>query len=224
MSRYTLPAFVVIVIGIVAALVVVTRPSSRGTGTAASSPGPVTRDEAAQFDGYPLLWLGESFEGLPLTDIVRAISSDDPNYSTPTGQDAFYFIYGDCTPSADGGCAPPLQVLVTPRCFNPPEAYNYLKSGTTPVRGQGQLKTDIPGGPVLWTGGIAVSIYTSPERLDRVVAALEPINAAAMGSAIRSVVADAADPRSDFAAPTGGRCATIKGRDRSKVPYAGLND
>lgn len=160
----------------------------------------------------------------PWTDIVRAIADDDPNWSTPTGQDAFYFIYGDCTPSADGGCASPLQIYVTPRCFNPPEAYNYLKSDTAPVRGNAQLKTDIPGGPILWTGGIAVSIFTSRERLDRVVAALVPLNAAAMGSALSSVVVDAADPQSPLAAPRGGPCAKIKGRDRSKVPYVGLNE
>lgn len=206
------------------ALLLVARPFSRDTGTAATSPGPSSVQEAAQFKDYPLLWLGESFEGLPLTGIVRSLAGDDPNRPVPTAQDDFTFIYGDCTPGNDGGCAPPLQVLVEPRCFNPPEAFNYLRSGTNPVRGGAQLKADVPGGPVLWTGDVSVSIFGSADLLDKVIAALTPINAAAIGSASSSVLVDANDPRSPLAPPRGGPCAKIKGRDRANVPYIGLND
>lgn len=66
MSRAVL-VVAVLVLGIIGgALVAITKLSPREPATAGSSPGPVTEDEAAQFDGYPLLWLGESFEGLAL--------------------------------------------------------------------------------------------------------------------------------------------------------------
>lgn len=211
----------------VSGVLLVARPFSGSKGSAAMLPGEISPGEAAQFDGYPLLWLGESFEGLPLTTVIRAVASDDPNSPTSTAQDGFYFIYGDCTPPPvdEGGCAPPLTVFVQPRCYNPPDVYGYVTSGTEAVRGGGQLQRGIPGGPILWTGGIAVSIFTSSDRLERVVAALVPLNAAAMGPAMRSVVADPADSQSALVAPPGGRCEKIQGRDRSKLPpIIGLNE
>ena len=75
-----------------AAVVWVARPSSGGTGTAAMSPGEISADEAAQFEGYPLLWVGDSFDGLPLTAVIRDLRSDEPGSPVPTARDGFFFI------------------------------------------------------------------------------------------------------------------------------------
>jgi hypothetical protein len=49
--------------------------------------------EELRASSAPVYWLGESFDGLPLT------------YSTER-----LLVYGDCEPESDTGCAPPLQL------------------------------------------------------------------------------------------------------------------
>jgi hypothetical protein len=68
-----------------------------------------------KFDAYPLVYLGDSFEGLPLTYCARRQSAGS-DYGRPATE-SFFFIYGDCViqPGRDS-CAPPLQVIVYPRC------------------------------------------------------------------------------------------------------------
>jgi hypothetical protein len=61
------------------------------------------RQGAAEFREYRVFDLGERFRGHPLTAVLR---SQDARSKRPT----FSFIYGDCTPEPDSGCAPPYEV------------------------------------------------------------------------------------------------------------------
>ena len=58
-------------------------------------------------------YLGEEFDGLPLTTVL----------APPTGSgDSTSFIYGHCEPPAgEGGCAPPLEVQTWPLCGRAPQ-------------------------------------------------------------------------------------------------------
>lgn len=73
------------------------------------------RELVDQFDAYPLLYLGDSFEGLPLTYCGRRQSAGS-DYGRPA-TDRFVFIYGDCEVKSDqSSCNPPLQIAIYPRC------------------------------------------------------------------------------------------------------------
>ncbi len=73
-------------------------------------------DVPANFRVYSL---GSSFDGLPLTAVLR--QCEDPGLDASIGVDArgnsTSYIYGDCElPMGEGGCAPPLEVQVRPAC------------------------------------------------------------------------------------------------------------
>jgi hypothetical protein len=68
--------------------------------------------------GAPIYWLGEEFEGLPLT------------HAEGSTHGAF-FMYGDCDPEGDG-CAPPLEVQNV-KCQSEPTAV-VIFAGTLSLR------------------------------------------------------------------------------------------
>lgn len=67
-------------------------------------------DDARAFDEFSLYWVGEEYDDLRLTEVIRA------KY-----ENSVAFIYGSCTPSGEGGCAPPLQIVVRPCTLEPRE-------------------------------------------------------------------------------------------------------
>lgn len=80
----------------------------------------LTVDQVRAFKEFPVVWLGESFQGLNLTSILR----DDYLQEQPTGYEpvpvnALSLVYGSCTASADTGCAPPLEIQIWPKCLKP---------------------------------------------------------------------------------------------------------
>ncbi len=80
-----------------------------------------TLEEVRDRPGPAPYFVGEEFEGLPLTAIV--------------GADPMTFIYGDCDPGGgDGGCAPPLEVQVWPIERRPPGSID-LECRAVEIRG-----------------------------------------------------------------------------------------
>jgi len=70
--------------------------------------------DAARFSEFRLYDLGPAHEGLPVTAVIR-----DDRLRLPgerVRENAVTFVYGDCEPVEDTGCAPPLQVQVWPAC------------------------------------------------------------------------------------------------------------
>lgn len=64
----------------------------------------VTPQELAVFDGFPLLWLGEEFEGLSLNSAFRS-------------PDGFTLVYGDCDiEPGESSCPAPFQVSARSPC------------------------------------------------------------------------------------------------------------
>ena len=72
--------------------------------------GSVDLSEYRRPEVPPTYWLGETFEGLELTDA----------HGGPEGPT---FVYGTCESSSNGGCAPPLELQHWPLSKRPPGSF-----------------------------------------------------------------------------------------------------
>jgi hypothetical protein len=102
--------------GFVAAILVAPVLAGCGAGHEASSlGGDLTLEQAQAFREFPLVYAGESVDGLSLTAILRR--DDTASYVS--------FVYGDCdVASPDGGCAPPAEIQVWPRSRRSADSYD----------------------------------------------------------------------------------------------------
>jgi len=127
--------------------------------------------EARDFKEWPLYWLGESFESLPLTKIAWFT----PERGSPT-DNTIDFIYGICTPPAGGGgCAPPLSIQVSPLDFTPPEKISGVKRGDLfDFRGAKALWVD-ERQLGIWTGDSAIFIFGSREIVLKAAEQIAPL-------------------------------------------------
>jgi hypothetical protein len=168
-----------------------------GGGSAApASAGQIrwTIEDAQQFREFPLYWLGESYEGLPLTDIVRAKYEYEvhPQAVKFVGQevmkeDLVGFVYGTCDPGNDGGCAPPLVIRVEPYCVNPNLKVKKAFTPGPPFDIRGALAQEEAGKLVVKTD-VAVTISGAEIRGDNALAirAANDLQAVAAGGPLRS--------------------------------------
>lgn len=118
-----------------------------GDGGDDNERGRWTIEDAREFEEFSLYWLGENYDGLPLTAIVGA-------------EDRVAFIYGTCTPSSDGGCAPPVQIVLQPYCMRPPERLSErVKSGPpVTIRGVSAQPLDMYQIRV-WIGDVTMDLF-----------------------------------------------------------------
>jgi len=115
--------------------------------------------EARDFKGWPLWWLGETSQSLPLTSILWGT----PERGFPD-QNRVYFVYGTCTPRQEAGCTPPLVIQVEPLCGTLPETISGVKrQDLFDLRGAKAAWVD-EGQLGIWTGDSAVFIFGSKER------------------------------------------------------------
>lgn len=128
-------------------------------------------EAAKEFDRFPLYWVGEEFQGLPLTGISRSYR---PHLFPP--EDDVVFLYGEsCTPG--GGCSIPLQILVEPYCYTQPGMIaSEAKEGEV-FKVRGADAQYISSGLRLWMGSVSVRIGAAPERMEAVAQALVTANA-----------------------------------------------
>jgi hypothetical protein len=90
----------------------------------------LTKEDLEAFDRFPVLWLGEAFEGLPLTAIQYRYVPAGEGHGPMERVD---MVYGDCEPAADKGCPAPVQVSVYPACG--PTLADPVKRESLEVRG-----------------------------------------------------------------------------------------
>ncbi|GIU94521.1 MAG: hypothetical protein KatS3mg012_0978 [Gaiellaceae bacterium] len=128
-------------------------------------------EAARTFDGYPLYWAGERFEGWDLEHVeVRP-----DGFST--------FVYGTCDipPFSDGGCAPPLSIQVQPLCAHLDAVAADPVWKRREVRGAPVGRID--GAPVLFASRVQVKAYwgqgADPGAPMRALEALESANGVA---------------------------------------------
>lgn len=163
-------------------------PADDGRGT---GPAVITLQQARAFDGFTLLYAGESLDGIPLTAVLRR--SDTAELVS--------FVYGHCEAGDDGGCAPPVEVQVWPACRR-----NLGLYGSEPGVGPPAERVAVRGVPgalldegtrlELQTGDATVVVFAdSHERVLRVASVLRPLTARSPGGALRPPVPGALDGR-----------------------------
>jgi hypothetical protein len=128
-----------------------------------------TVDEARQFTEFPLYWLGQRYDGLPLTAVTRY----EPN--TPTESvvgDVVDFWYGE-SKCNDSGCNAPIWIRIEPYCAgsdSSPEVVQSFLNGplanagytisAVQIRGVQGYLADVPR-LHLWTGESAIQINSN---------------------------------------------------------------
>ena len=105
---------------------------------------------------FPVYWLGDSFQGIALTEATH-----DPSGAVSVN-------YGNCLQGGQGTCVPPLRVVTSPD-------NSFLPGGSTPsqvrtVRGIAALVAQGGRTIVLPTAGVVVDIYAEDARLARAAA------------------------------------------------------
>jgi hypothetical protein len=118
----------------------------------------------------PLLFAGERVEGLPLTAVLRR--SEPVEYVS--------FVYGDCVPDGDAGCAPPVEIQVWPACRRHLALYE-LSSGPdlerVVVRGVPGAVLDRGARLELQTGRSTVVVFADDRQwLTRIAEDLRPLD------------------------------------------------
>ena len=133
-----------------------------------------TVEDARGFNEFPLYWLGESYEGLPVASM--RLSTDDAGVRHAT------FFYGE--PSLAGGAPsqswlPPLRVLIQPYCGFSPEEFLWWEEEVSEyseaevsgvqirsVSGYLERYSSRETSLVLWTGGSAIHLSTWKTEID----------------------------------------------------------
>lgn len=128
-------------------------------------------DEAKALESFSAYWVGEEFQGLPVTRITRAYR---PGLAHP--EDNVYVIYGSCTLPDGGSCAPPLSIRTEPYCYKQPDliANEAKESDVFEIRGA--AAQEISEGLRLWTGNVSIRIDGDPKYQSAAADALVAIN------------------------------------------------
>lgn len=155
---------------------------------AATSDGPqrMTDAQLAAFPDFALYSVGDSFDGLPLSETIREktsylLRSEDP--TSRTELDRLYLIYGQVCmdPLTQPDCYPRVSIEITPACrrnrsmYDGPAAAQPIATRTV----RGVPADEFTSSLAIYTGSVAVVIHTNPadsKQADRVAAALEPLN------------------------------------------------
>ena len=129
-------------------------------------------EEAREFDGYRVFWLGERFRKHELTHASRGERK---------GQATFSFVYGDCEAESDSGCAPPYQLQNYHACARNLADYEGPKpKRRKPIRGAAVYEFG-DGGMFdrleVYTGRTTIMVVApTAAKARRVVRRLESIN------------------------------------------------
>jgi hypothetical protein len=136
--------------------------------------GNFSLEQARRFEDFPLVFAGEGVDGLPLTAVLRR--DDSARYVS--------FVYGDCTPVYDGGCAPPAEVQVWPAAARRLDRYDASAPGTPPLE-----VTQVRGLAAAFVGDTQLELYARGSTI--VVFADTRARALAVARALRCLRGDA---------------------------------
>ena len=162
---------VAIVVGVasaVATLVLAGAGSGVGREARPRASPPFSLEDARAFGAYELYFAGDRIEGLPLTAVLHRTGSAD----------FVSFVYGDCMPDDDSGCAPPVEVQVWPACRRHLALYGaFTPSERVTIRGVPAAVADGGTRLELHTGRSTVVVFAeSRARAERVVGALRALD------------------------------------------------
>jgi len=159
---------VAVVIGaaLVAALVVgLWAAFGRGGGTETATATRInwTLADVRTFSEHPVYYLGQQYQGLPLTEVIRldwpGSFPNDPKLNRPDHE--VIFIYGDCEiPPGEESCHAPLAVIVRPESEVPYEAVRGKEGPSECVRGA-KVQALKSGTTQLWTNDVTIAVTGS---------------------------------------------------------------
>lgn len=135
-----------------------------------SSAGGPDLNNAEKFEGFPLYWLGDTFEGHDIETISGLGDQGSP----------VVLIYGTCTLSGglEPTCALPLQLQISPLCAQLDSVARAQNWRTRRIRGAPVGTID--GAPVLFTSRTQIKVYrgegTDSGSALRALAALRSLN------------------------------------------------
>jgi hypothetical protein len=142
--------------------------------------GVTTVDDVRKFKEFPVYWLGESFQGLPLVAVQRM---DYPGrwpgeiYNAPWHEVSF--IYGDCTIApGEESCPAPLSIGTRPYCDVPPEVVaDWAKTWPPEVIRGAMVQRMGKWSMLVWTSNVSIGIAATDEALvDEAVRSLVRLN------------------------------------------------
>jgi hypothetical protein len=136
--------------------------------------GNFSLEQARRFEEFPLVFAGEEADGLPLTAVLRG--DDGARYVS--------FVYGDCSPVSDGGCAPPAEVQVWPATARRLDRYDVAAPGTPALE-----LMRVRGVAAASVGDTQLELYARGSTI--VVFADTRVRALALARALRCVRGDA---------------------------------
>jgi hypothetical protein len=152
------------------------------------------RASTTRFRVFPLYWVGEEFEHLPLSQferLERPPSLAQLSLGLHAGTNDVVLIYGSCEASSDGGCATPLEITISPACTTNFSLYRFGPPGAgpplPPVQVEGVPAVWPAGHLELYTGTITIDIYGERAVVLRAAAALRPANRLARALVRRGV-------------------------------------
>jgi hypothetical protein len=140
----------------------------------------MTVDELTAFDGFPLYWLGQEFEGLGLNKIFHRVATHPGGGQAIGDIESVTLVYGDCQPNlVDRSCPAPVQVTILSRC-TPPLGESVIRDTFT-LRGapatrtfDGHLHVDAGGSRII----VISSLGSVGEQDDQAARAVEALVAA----------------------------------------------
>jgi len=142
----------------------------RGDGTTSVTADPLTSavEDARKFKEFPVYWLGESFQGLPLVAVHRM---DYPGafpgkpYDDPWHEVSF--SYGKCTIAPGrSSCPVPLTIATRPYCEVPPEVVLGPARTAPPEEIRGAMVHRMGRSHMqLWTSNVTITIAATDEVL-----------------------------------------------------------
>jgi hypothetical protein len=111
------------------------------------------------FQDFPIYWLGESYEGLPLASVYQ----DDFGLEGARRKPQFTLEYGSCIIEAgQEGCGIPLSIFISPYCESPVDPQTIeLEYQKSEIRGAAAYDH----GHFLRTGSVAIGISGGGERV-----------------------------------------------------------
>jgi hypothetical protein len=146
---------------------------------------------------FRLYSLGASFEGMPLTTVLRGcgnpmrVPGNNPKLPPTYRLNAVTYVYGDCEPPAgEGGCATPLAVQVIPACERNVAQYEHRPRIT---RRRGVPSAEMDRQLELYTADSTVVIFSGVAALARRAArALQPLRRGVAPAALPPKLVDSA--------------------------------
>jgi len=158
-----------------------------------ATPERFTLEGAREFDDHPLYFAGDRVEGHRLVAVLRR--SDTADFVS--------FVYGECMPDDDTGCAPPIEIQVWPACRRHLALYAVFPPGAVLERttARGVPAAVLDGGTrlELQTGRSTIVVFADTRaRLARIARSLRSLDApVARGGALPPPVAGALEGELD---------------------------